>query len=99
MSTEASQKAWHIEKGIPLALIVAILVQTAGWVWWSASINFRVGQLEKAGEMVATQVTAAQSQAVTIARLEEKVNNVQASIADLKTLVQMRQESSEKKAR
>ena len=28
---------WHVGKEIPLALIFALFVQTAGWVWWAAT--------------------------------------------------------------
>jgi hypothetical protein len=41
---------WHVEKSIPLALILsfcgAIFIQTAGALWWAATISARVGTVE-----------------------------------------------------
>lgn len=30
---------WHLDKRVPLALIVALIVQTSGAVWWAAGIT------------------------------------------------------------
>lgn len=41
-----TKEKWHADKRVPLALIVTILVQTAGIVWWAATTDSRVGVLE-----------------------------------------------------
>lgn len=38
---------WHLDKNVPIGLILALLVQTAGMVWWSASLNSQVGEHER----------------------------------------------------
>jgi hypothetical protein len=37
---------WHLDKRVPVALLMAILVQTFGMGWWAASISERVSSLE-----------------------------------------------------
>lgn len=34
-----SEKKWHIDKTIPLAIILAILSQTAGAFWWASKVD------------------------------------------------------------
>lgn len=33
---------WHVGKEIPLALIGAVLVQTAGGIWWMAQLSSKL---------------------------------------------------------
>lgn len=35
---------WHADKRVPLALIFAMAVQTAGIVWWAGTLTSRVQQ-------------------------------------------------------
>jgi hypothetical protein len=37
---------WHLDKSVPIGLIAAIVLQTAGAIWWSATISARVDSLE-----------------------------------------------------
>lgn len=41
-----SQLPWQLDKRVPLALILAILAQTAGGVWFAAKQDARVEVLE-----------------------------------------------------
>lgn len=36
---------WRVAKDIPLALIIAILVQTAGGIWWMAQTTSKIDYL------------------------------------------------------
>lgn len=38
---------WSVDKRVPLALIFMLMVQTAGAIWWAATISGRVEVLEK----------------------------------------------------
>mgnify|MGYP003501698757 FL=1 len=51
---------WSVDRKIPIAVILAILVQTAGGVWWLSSINSRVNALERA-DTVARAIVQQQS--------------------------------------
>ncbi len=41
---KAAGEAWHLDKRVPIALIISLAVQTAGMVWWAASISSRVDE-------------------------------------------------------
>lgn len=38
---------WHLDRRVPIALIVAILVQTAGLGFWVGGLVARVGHVEE----------------------------------------------------
>lgn len=44
------ESAWSIDRHIPIAVIIVIILQTGGWIWWAASFststNFRLTTLE-----------------------------------------------------
>ena len=39
------QNQWHLNKGVPIALILALFIQTLGAVWWASSIDQQVGEI------------------------------------------------------
>ena len=64
---------WHLDKRIPIALIVAIAMQTGAGIWWLSSINSRVNSLElQAGPTLA----GAASRESRIVRLETQFENL-----------------------
>ena len=42
-----AQSSWHLGKEIPIVLICALLVQTAGIVWQAATLSARFDNLER----------------------------------------------------
>ena len=36
---------WHVGKEIPLAMIFGLLFQTAGVIWWAASLSGKIDSL------------------------------------------------------
>ncbi len=47
MSNPPDDRHWHLDKRVPVALILTILAQTIGAVWWAASLSARVDVLER----------------------------------------------------
>jgi hypothetical protein len=41
---EASPKReqWHVEKGVPLAVLFTLIVQTGGGIWWLAQVSSKI---------------------------------------------------------
>jgi hypothetical protein len=78
---------WHLDKRVPLAIIMTIFIQTAGIVWWAANLENRVVTLEKANTEIATDlaaraiVTGRQDQ--SIVRLETQFLNVVDALQDM----------------
>lgn len=75
---------WHLDKRVPLALILTIVIQTAGLVWWASSLSERVNSLEKSRD-----ATAPQGDRLT--RVEVKLENVQSGIDEIKRLIRKEQ--------
>lgn len=39
--------AWHLDRKVPLALMLTLAVQTFGAIWWAAQMDNRVNTLEQ----------------------------------------------------
>jgi hypothetical protein len=42
---ERRDDRWHVGREIPIALIFALIVQTAGWIWWAATQSAKLDTL------------------------------------------------------
>jgi hypothetical protein len=42
----AAREAWHLDRRVPVAIILALLLQTVTVVWWGAQMDARVATLE-----------------------------------------------------
>lgn len=42
----AAKGGFHVDKRIPLALIMALLVYASATIWWAATMNARMGVVE-----------------------------------------------------
>ena len=74
---------WHLDKRVPISLIVTILIQTAVIVWWAAGTAERINVLEKQAAMSAPQGDR-------LTRVEVKLDAVQESVGEIKRLIQQR---------
>lgn len=75
-----SDTSWHLDKKVPIALILAIIMQTGGIVWWGATASERLNALERKAD-------AAASQPERLARVETKLESVQEGIAEIKSIL------------
>lgn len=68
---------FHVDKRIPVALIVAMLAQTAGVVWWAATLQAAQAQAQREdqrAELRLDRVEAAGDDVKTrVIRIEEKL--------------------------
>jgi hypothetical protein len=64
---------WHLDKKVPISLILAILMQTAGFVWWGATTAEKVSVLKERLDAIAPNSDR-------LTRVEVKVDSVQQSI-------------------
>lgn len=69
---------WHLTKGVPITIIVTLLVQTAGVVWWASAMSTNVGQVQKDIDRVNVQIKEATANRTTmdsrLIRVEEKLS-------------------------
>lgn len=84
-----ADKAWHLDKKVPVAIIAVLLMQVAGLVWWGSQIESRVSVAERDITRVERQQEtarrAAQLQAVQLGRIEE---NLSAMRTDIQRLIE-----------
>ncbi|WP_303982377.1 hypothetical protein [Dongia mobilis] len=45
---QGEDAAWHLDKKVPVALILAIVIQTATAIWWASGVDQRLAGLEVA---------------------------------------------------
>jgi hypothetical protein len=81
--TEAEDRQWHLDKKVPLALIMTIIGQTVVAAWGASNLWTRVGQLER-------QMQLASPQFERIIRLETKVDGITGSLSEIKALINRR---------
>lgn len=79
--TEKSEP-WHLDKRVPVALIVTIVFQSVAAVWWAATINSQVGRQQI--DIDALKVSASQAE-VGAARMSQEMSEVQRALARLES--------------
>ncbi|MGJ5075503.1 hypothetical protein [Bradyrhizobium oligotrophicum] len=77
---DESDSRWHVDRKIPLAVILTIVLQTCGVVWWGASINSRIDVLERRADTAAPQ-------ADRLTRLEVQVDTIKDGIQEIKAIL------------
>lgn len=72
---------WHLDKRVPIALILALIMQTAGALTWAGAASERINQLERQtqdrnaiGERTARVEEQVRYMRVTLDRIEEKLD-------------------------
>ena len=67
---------WHLSKSVPVSIIIFLVVQTIGAVWWVAKIDGRVDSLEHQAPIQDARITKLEEIGVRIAVMEDRQNNV-----------------------
>ncbi len=75
-----SDRHWHIDKRIPLALIVVLLLQTFGMGWWASSTEARLSNVEK-------RIEASAPIGDRLTRVEVKIETLQTGVEEIKTIL------------
>lgn len=75
---------WSVDRRIPIALVLALFMQTCGFVWWAAQASLRLTEVERV--VAAVSATTAPID-IRLARVEEKIGFLQNSMDEIKRLV------------
>lgn len=71
------QEQWHLDKRVPVALILTLIGQMIVAIWWAASINERMVQIERRMDAATVRSQSmdsiVSSQATQIAVLVERI--------------------------
>jgi hypothetical protein len=81
--SQAEDRQWHLDKKVPLALIMTIIGQTVVAAWGASNLWTRVGELERQMQIAAPQFER-------IIRLETKVDGITGSLSEIKALINRR---------
>lgn len=82
---DPASTSWHLDKRIPVAIIITLAIQTGGAIWFASGISHRVETLER------TQLSSA-SQGDRIVRLETRMESIAEYLVEIRNLLR-RQES------
>lgn len=74
---------WHLDKKVPIALIITLALNIGATSWWAATASEKLASLERRIDMAAPQ-------ADRLTRVETKLENVQDSLVEIKTLLRPR---------
>lgn len=77
---DKSDSNWHLDRKVPVAIIVTIMMQTAGIVWWGATASERLNALERKVDMAAPQ-------ADRLTKVETRLEAVQEGISEIKFIL------------
>ena len=81
--SQAEDRQWHLDKKVPLALIITIVGQTIVAAWGASNLWTRVGELERQMQIAAPQFER-------VIRLETKVDGITGSLSEIKALINRR---------
>lgn len=73
----STDKQWHLDRKVPLALIAMIAAQTFAALWWASGLSSRVGYLE-------SQYAVLSPQAGQIIRLQTQLEGIDRNILEIK---------------
>lgn len=81
------ERSWHLDRKVPIAMILTIVMQTGAFVWFAARLDQRVEALERSE---ARATISAPVHADRLTRVEVKLEGVQEGITEIKRLIQSR---------
>lgn len=71
---------WHLSKSVPISIIVGFIMQFAGFVWWTSTLDSRVAtnstEIIRLESRTKSLEEIVQSQAVTLARMDENIKSI-----------------------
>jgi len=87
---DKSDERWHIDRKLPVALILTLVLtfagQTSTAIWWASKTDQRIDTLEGL-QKTATPTAADQGNRLT--RVETKLDAVQESILEIKAILRV----------
>jgi hypothetical protein len=68
-NTQEKQDTWHLDKRVPVAIIVTIVMQFTFTIWYAAQLDHRVATMER-------NLIGASSQGERLTKVETEFNSV-----------------------
>lgn len=84
----AVEEPWHLDKRVPVALILTLLAQFGFGVWWVSQADSRMAAAEASNNRQDVQIASIESltssQAVSAATLAAQMDGLRQSVGELK---------------
>lgn len=77
-------ESWHVGKEIPLAMLLAIFLQTAGAIWWAATMSQKIDSLSYQVASLTADKYSQHDAVRDLALVAEKMQNVNKDIDQIK---------------
>lgn len=71
-----NNEGWHVGKEIPLALLFALFMQTAGAIWWAATMSTKLDDLSYQVAALNADKYSQRDAARDQSLYDEKINNL-----------------------
>ena len=82
-----TNEQWHLSKSVPISIIGAVVVQTVTIVWFIANLNANVQintrDLVRHETRIETLEASVQSQAISMARMDENIQAIRDMVEQL----------------
>ena len=82
-----TNEQWHLSKSVPISIIGAVVVQTITIVWFIANLNANVQintrDLVRHETRIETLEASVQSQAISMARMDENIQAIRDMVEQL----------------
>jgi len=82
-----TDEQWHLSKSVPISIIGAVVVQTVTIVWFIANLNANVAMntrdIVRHETRIETLEASVQSQAVSMARMDENIQAIRDMVEQL----------------
>lgn len=83
----AAPEPWHLDRRVPIALILTVAIQTGGMVWWASALSSQVAshdkRIERAEGAILRGADDDRKNAELLGRLDERLAALQRSIDQL----------------
>jgi len=78
---------WHLDKRVPISLIIMIAVQSASAIWWASSVEAKIIEQQRASDLVTAYITKQTDNdkrtIEILARLDERVRQQSEMLATI----------------
>lgn len=82
-----TRESWHLEKKVPVTIIVALMIQSATIIWWAAGMEGRTRGLEmRLAAMENVQVKAGEQQGAIMVQLATMTERLTAQTEALRRI-------------
>lgn len=60
-SEDPAAGPWHIDRRIPIAILIGLATQTAGAIWWASGVNASIADTKETEAAIIKRVEAVES--------------------------------------